>query len=440
MSKFFKILFTLVIVSFFYYPFNPYIFPASLNTKMALAVVGIFLCLLHFLKDRISTEFPKNIVPVFFFAGGVSLITIIAVTYNNTTETAYVGYIVSMAVWFSAAYTVCWLIKKVHGRLDIRLLADYLIAVSVFQCFAALLIDAIPEVAEFADTKIIRGTSLMHELDRLYGIGAGLDTAGLHFSICLIMMTYILHTMKDELSRWQIFLYVACFIILVSVGSMMARTTYVGVVLSAGYLVLTTSFSNITLSRSTLKVWGIVLLTSIIGIIILVYEYNNNTDIREWLRFAFEGFFNLFEHGEYSVASTNTLKSMYVFPDNLKTWIIGDGYFNNPYWIDPNFIYQGQLIEGYYLDTDVGYCRFIFYFGLIGLAVFALFLCKCCQISIDLMPEHKWLFLFCLACGFVVWLKVATDVFFIFALFICVGNMQDPPEEDEELEEMEEAA
>ena len=94
------------------------------------------------------------------------------------------------------------------------------------------------------------------------------------------------------------------------------------------------------------------------------------------------------------------------------------------------------------MDTDVGYCRFIFYFGLIGLAMFSIFMIKCCQTAINLMPEHTLLFLFCLACGFVVWLKVATDVFFIFALFICVGNMQDEPEEldEDETEEVEEAS
>lgn len=62
---------------------------------------------------------------------------------------------------------------------------------------------------------------------------------------------------------------------------------------------------------------------------------------------------------------------MYVFPDNLKTWIIGDGYFSNPYNTDPFYI--GTRSRGYYMGTDVGYLRFIFYFGLIGLSAFIAF-------------------------------------------------------------------
>ena len=56
---------------------------------------------------------------------------------------------------------------------------------------------------------------------------------------------------------------------------------------------------------------------------------------------------------------------MYVFPDNLKTWLIGDGYFSNPYNIDPYF--TGRFVGGYYMSTDVGYLRFIFYSGLVGI-------------------------------------------------------------------------
>ena len=438
MPKFIKILFTLVIVSCFYYPFNSYLVPARYNTKLVLGIIGILICILYLLKNRSS--FPRNIIPVFLFAGTISLMSIFSVTWNNTTDTSYVGYIVSMAVWFSASLVVCSLIKSVHGKIDIPILCNYLIAISVIQCFLALMIDNIPAFQTYVDTRVVRGNALMHELNRLYGIGCGLDTAGIHFSLCLIMIAYLLRTRKAELSGWSIFLYIASFIIITSVGSMIARTTYVGVILAIGYLVVTADYSSINISRDTIKVLGVMGITLAVGIIILVYEYRTNASIRHWLRFAFEGFFNLFENGTYSVASNETLKEMYIFPDNLKTWIIGDGYFNNPYWSDPNYIWSGWGTPGgYYMGTDVGYLRFIFYFGLIGLAIFALFLCKCCQICIDLMPEHKWLFLFFLACGFVVWLKVATDVFFIFALFICVGNMQDPPEEDE-LEEMEEAA
>ena len=170
-------------------------------------------------------------------------------------------------------------------------------------------------------------------------------------------------------------------------------------------------------------------------------KFGNDT-FRYWLRFAFEGFFNLVENGEYSVASNDTLKDMYVFPDNLKTWIIGDGYFSNPYWSDANYIWQGQNRRGYYMGTDVGYLRFIFYFGVIGLAAFSAFIVKACTTCMNLMNRHKLMFLFIMAANFTVWLKVATDLFCIMAIFLCCGNMIEPGSENEieEIEEEEEPA
>ena len=129
------------------------------------------------------------------------------------------------------------------------------------------------------------------------------------------------------------------------------------------------------------------------------------------------------ETGEWLIDSNETLKSMIIFPDNFKTWFIGDGYFSNPYFSDPYYV--GPYIGGYYMGTDIGYLRFIFYFGLIGLFTFSFFLISVARECITLLPDYKLLILFILLLGFIIWLKVATDVFLVFALLICIGNMQD---------------
>lgn len=154
-----------------------------------------------------------------------------------------------------------------------------------------------------------------------------------------------------------------------------------------------------------------------------LYLYDNSAQFRELSRFAFEGFFSLAETGEWQIDSNDKLKSMIIFPDNAKTWIIGDGYFTNPYYTDP--FYVGYQPGGFYMGTDIGYCRFLFYFGIIGLLAFSLFFVVVAKECIQLLPSYKMLILFVLLLGFVVWLKVATDVFLVFALLLCVGNMQD---------------
>ena len=77
------------------------------------------------------------------------------------------------------------------------------------------------------------------------------------------------------------------------------------------------------------------------------------------------------------------------------------------------------------MGTDIGYLRFIFYFGLIGLFAFSYFFVVVAKNCRRKLPEYKMLILFILILGFVIWLKVATDVFLIFALLLCIADLQD---------------
>ena len=114
---------------------------------------------------------------------------------------------------------------------------------------------------------------------------------------------------------------------------------------------------------------------------------------------------------------------MFVFPDNIKTWIIGDGYIENPYNRDP--YYTGPRFGGYYMGTDVGYLRFILYFGLLGLSLFIYFFCRVTQICVRRLISYKILFLMILAVNMIGWVKVSTDIFMVFALFLCVAEEED---------------
>jgi hypothetical protein len=130
----------------------------------------------------------------------------------------------------------------------------------------------------------------------------------------------------------------------------------------------------------------------------------------------------LAEKGEWDVSSNDRLMNMYVFPDNAKTWIIGDGYFDGPSNTDPYYV--GPTMTGFYMWTDVGYLRFIFYFGLIGLAAFMFFFIKCGQVCAYKFRNYALLFWLLVLLNFIIWFKVSTDIFVVFALFLCI------PQED----------
>ena len=113
---------------------------------------------------------------------------------------------------------------------------------------------------------------------------------------------------------------------------------------------------------------------------------------------------------------------MIKFPDTFHTWIIGDGYFNNPGY-DPDFL--GEITSGYYKDTDIGYLRYIFYFGLIGLFALTVVFIKVAMICVSHFKEYKILFILMLVSNLVCWLKVSSDTFSVFAPFLCLAFMKD---------------
>ena len=419
MLKYILTLITGIAVSFYYFPFE-FSFLPGINTKMALAVLGLAIILIQWAKKK-DTFVNKNVFAIIFASSIVSLIGFVAVVLNNTPDYAYATYTVSMAVWLSAAYAVCSILRYVHGSLTVENITAYLTFVCVFQCVMALIIDSNAAIKTFVDTYVLQDQVLLTELERIYGIGAYLDIAGVRFSACLILLTFVINKNKDMMSNWQMATGVVAYVVIAVVGNMIARTTIVGVCLSLMYAFLT--FRPNRVSNSFFRLLKVGLVVLLVALPLSVYLYNNNSQFHELSRFAFEGFFNLFENGEWKVDSNEKLKTMIVYPDNVKTWIIGDGYFSNPYRTDPTYV--GYQPGGYYMGTDIGYLRFIFYFGIVGLLAFAVFFIITARKCMTVLPEYKLLILFILFLGFVIWLKVATDVFIVFALLLCVGNLRD---------------
>ena len=74
------------------------------------------------------------------------------------------------------------------------------------------------------------------------------------------------------------------------------------------------------------------------------------------------------------------------------------------------------------MGTDVGYLRFIFYFGLVGLLAISVVIVKSALICSHKFRTDRALFLLLLLVNFIVWFKVATDIFLVFALFLMIDK------------------
>lgn len=422
MKRVLKIIFCALIVDFFYFSSG---FPITrgVNTKLILAVIGLVTFFIKSAHDR-SMKVSRQMIVLTLLALGVSAATLFSMIYNNTGDRAYLTYVISMLVWLTAAYMVFVILNAINGKVSIELIADYIIVISFLQCTIALLGNMFEPVNRFIKF-LYPWVGWLDTVDRMYGIGdtTTLDTGGIRYGIACILCAHML--VKTGANRkkcipWYLFAYVFITI----VGNMIARTTLVGSVIGLVYLIVFLAYphfnSSALLTKTRVLGWFTVILAVMIGASVLLY--NTNDTIRKNLRFGFEGFFSLAEKGEWDVGSNNVLRSMYVFPDNPKTWIIGDGYFINPSG-DPNYI--GEVPNGYYKDTDVGYLRFIFYFGLVGLGIFSIMILYAGYICLIRFPGNALLFFSLVLCHFVVWMKVSTDCFFILGLFIAMAYVRD---------------
>lgn len=384
-----------------------------------LAVAGA----LFFVLDRMGLhhmELPSELLKLTFLAGGVSIVSLFSITLNQTPDDTYVSYISSFFVWLFSAYAVCSVLERLHGNADVRLVFDYMLGVSVFQCIMAVLIDVSPVVKSMVDLVFFQNQELLHRIKRLYGIGASLDSAGVRFSVVLAAAGFFLSGAQERFPPVRQAVYVLSFLLVTVIGNMISRTTIVGffvglAVIIGGRL----SLSKSQRSREGVSNAWIWFLSICLVFVICVGLYRESEDARKMFLFGFEGFFSLFQSGRFSTGSGEVLRTMYVFPESIHTWIIGDGYFLNSRY-DPNYLGNAPT-GGYYMGTDVGYLRFIFYFGLVGFFFIFSVMAYSAAICWRNYYAYRRLFLALFLVGLIIWFKVATDVFFFFALYISLS-------------------
>lgn len=427
--KYILIIFTIILSSFYLFPFSFIALP-GVNTKMAMAAFSLIILLIKFAKNRV-TNIDRSFIELSVLAILVSIICVVSVVFNNTKDFSYATYVVSMWVWLGGAYTLVSTIQAVHGRISVRLLCDYLIIVCVIQCVLAILIDQLPSVKAFVNSHVGSfgfnssvGASEYERRNRLYGIGAALDFAGTRFSAVLIMIAAIISRKDIKVSK-GLPLYIVSFIIIVLIGNMIARTTLVGTIIAILYLLFKLSGDSLFRQRK-LILWGSTLLSSII--IVSIVLYNSSPVFKGYIEFGFEGFFSLAKTGEWQTNSGDILVNMIKFPETIKTWLIGDGYFENP---SSDIYYVGYPWKGFYMGTDVGYLRFIFYFGIIGLLFFVVFFCRVAKACGEKHPQYRSLFNLLLVLNFIIWLKISTDIFVVFAPFLCFSLAENEESEIE---------
>lgn len=433
MSKILINILSVIITSFYFFPFE-FVFVPGINTKMALAGIGLIVFIKNVAQNR-SGVIDKDFFSLSIIALIISLFSFITMTYNNTPDYSFLTYFVSMWVWLGGAYAVTRWLKMVYGHVSVLLVCDYLIAVCVVQCLLAFAMDVYSPLKNLIDSLIGGEDAFMGKAEgRLYGIGAALDVAGLRFASVMVIIGYLL-SKTDKMNHKKVVFYLSAFVIIAVVGNMISRTTTMGVGLALAYWCYSSIILRQYMESKKLWMW----LGGVLCVLlpIAIYLYNNDEWFYKNIRFGFEGFFSLWETGKWEVSSNDILfDHMIVFPETFKTWIIGDGYAANPMdgpTADPYYI--GPAFHGYYMGTDIGYLRYIFYFGVTGTLVFIGFMLKAALICINRFKGYKMMFLMILLVNYIGWFKVSTDIFLVFAIFLCVSLEEEKEAEEYRLSE-----
>ena len=419
------VLLTGLMMSFYFHPvfFTAYPF---YNTKVMLAVLGGGVLVFNTIRTKDYT-LSKGLLNALMIAGVFALVNYISLIINQTEDYSYTSYPVTVLVWVIGAYGAINFIRWTHHKVTIELVVRYLAGVGAFHSILSQLIDKNDAVKDIV-TSIFYVSPDMEEMGRLYSFGVALDPSGVRFAVTLIMIAGVLTLSKVVKKSISLMVfYFLCFVIISVLGNIISRTTTVGMGLGLLIFVLSTGLYKFVIKVGKIKTMRVLGIVLALGIPLTIYFYNTNASFRDQVEYGFEGFFNLFESGDFETGSTDVLATMWVWPQDNKTWIIGSGVFLSK---AGDFTYF----------SDIGYCRFVFYSGLIGLTVFGLyFIYNAVHFSIR-YPRYKYIFLLMIVVTFVVWTKVATDIFQLYALFYAFTDEEElyaSLDEDEEPKELE---
>lgn len=405
MKKFLLGLFCAIVVDAFFWDFTLKIFPIA-NSKIILAVIGIIAFIFKCFSEH-SFTLSRRVAFSAFLAVLFSIWCYIAITLNGTNDTTYVTYFVSFVTWLGGAYGAVTLIRLAHERIDLMLITRYLAIICLAQCIIALLIDNVPVVESLVKRVFLQGYDFYERNHRLYGIGCALDPAGIRFSAVLVLIAHQLaieDRVRENLSKIAV-LFIA-FSVITVVGCIIARTTMVGALLGLVYITWGSFKIQMGGYISRLQIGFTLLLLFLVGaaVGISVYLYNTSDVFHNNLRFGFEGFFNWVETGEFRTHSTDILmNTMWIWPNDPRGWLIGYGRYGLYVW-----------------NTDIGYCNFVLYCGLIGMTIYSLYYIFNHLSLIGKFHRFTFAALLLTAITFIVWAKVATDIFLIDALLFCI--------------------
>lgn len=343
-----------------------------IGSRAALGLFGFVLFVINFLKKDVGIVVDKSFLKFYMLLFSVGIIAFFSISYNGTFDFEFVRYVASITLVIFSSYFVISVLKAMDYQLSFNSISLMIINVVFIQALLASLMFIFPDLRDFliniqTISELAEQQMGVYEAYRLIGFGSMFFEAGIISGYALILIALKLRLCKY--SSIQLFFLSLKFIFILIIGMSMARTTFIGFLIALSIICLPTNFkpSGFLIKNRVLFLLYISTVPAF-SIVTLLFVYPEFAETIEGvIAFAFEMFINYSDKGSFNTDSTDVLKSLFVWPTDIKTYLIGDGYFSDPHG------------NGYYMSTDVGYLRLIYYFGFAGLSMF--FIMQYCALA-----------------------------------------------------------
>lgn len=404
-------------VFFFIYSVQFVESPGGVGTRAWFGLIGFFYLIFHLVTNMHHKKINPHIRVVGLLLFFLVFLSFISISFNSTSDFAFVAYAPSMLAVAFSAFFVAQVVRYASPGNYIFYAKNVFINVVGVQLCIALMMFLLPDIGFVLNDIQISDDFVKDVLVetgefRLSGFGARFFGAGIVNSYALILIVSLVRSVN--LSFMRIVYFASMFVFVVVFGMMMSRTTLVGAGLALGFLMLPLSVGQPKCQLFKMQRKFFLLLLLVVPMMLIafamVFVPEFISDIEPALKFGMELFVNYFEGGRLESDSTTQLLNMYDIGQDLPL-IIGDGHY-----VDP------QDSSQYYKSIDVGYIRLIYYFGIPGLLVYALFQFQAILMSAEgLESSERYMFIaVCFSLVLFLNLKGFADIFvFSFYLYAC---------------------
>lgn len=336
----------LVSLFIFFYPEKYKFLPFS--TLIFVQIAGVIYSIYYFYSHPLPYPFQQIVLlGVLIFCMG--FISSNVLNHGGDLDVAKRGILM-----ISYIFTSLWLIfllRKSTPNFSFFSILEWITWITLIQAAISIIFFLVPSVSETYRSYIQADESAMNAMEalssfRLIGIGdVKYATGAVQYGLVMWGVIALRYANFGFFGKNRLYSTLAITIFTLT-GIMSGRVYFVILCVTVVYI-LSLNKNIIGGLTDFIKIFTPTILLLIVVFVYLLSQYN------ELISWAFELFINYGSDGYIESESTNQLKDMYLFPDNIKTWLIGDGRSIS----DTGFFYMG---------SDVGYIRSIFYWGLTG--------------------------------------------------------------------------